>query len=115
MGHKLATGRVAPRSRAVLTAAESHNALKYTSANGRVTLGLRRNGVSAEILVRDTGVSIAQDELPHVFERYPADPARGRDPAALVSASRQSFASLDKKEKRRDNEHDFSRRLDYPG
>jgi len=57
------------------------NALKYTPAGGRVTLGLRRNGTAAEILVRDSGVGIAQDELPHVFERfYRADPARGRDP-----------------------------------
>jgi signal transduction histidine kinase len=57
------------------------NALKYTPAGGRVTVGLRRHGATAEILVRDTGVGIAQDDLGHVFERfYRADPARGRDP-----------------------------------
>ena len=57
------------------------NALKYTPTGGRVTIGLRRRNDVAEILVRDTGVGIAQDELPHVFERfYRSDPARGRDP-----------------------------------
>ncbi len=57
------------------------NALKYTPAGGRVTLGLRRHDATAEILVCDSGVGIAQDDLGHVFERfYRADPARGRDP-----------------------------------
>jgi two-component system, OmpR family, sensor kinase len=57
------------------------NALKYTPTGGRVTLGLRSGGATAEILVRDSGVGIAPDDLPRVFERfYRADPARGRDP-----------------------------------
>ena len=57
------------------------NALKYTPAEGQVTLGLRHCGAAVEILVRDTGVGIPATDLPHVFERfYRADPARGRDP-----------------------------------
>ena len=57
------------------------NALKYTSTGGQVTLGLCRRKEVAEILVRDTGVGIAPEDLGHVFERfYRADPARGRDP-----------------------------------
>jgi signal transduction histidine kinase len=57
------------------------NALKYTPAGGKVTVGLWRDGDDAEIMVRDTGVGIPEDDLPHVFERfYRADPARGRDP-----------------------------------
>jgi two-component system OmpR family sensor kinase len=56
------------------------NALKYTPAGGRVTLGLRHLPSAAELLVRDTGVGIAGEDLPHVFERfYRADPARNRD------------------------------------
>lgn len=57
------------------------NALKYTPANGHVTLGLHRRVTSVEIVVRDTGVGIAPEDLPLVFERfYRADPARSRDP-----------------------------------
>ena len=58
------------------------NALKYTPAHGRVTVGLRRAGeAQAEIRVCDTGVGIPSNALPHVFERfYRADPARSRDP-----------------------------------
>ncbi len=57
------------------------NALKYTPSGGLVALTLRRSGATAEIVVRDSGVGIAADELPHVFDRfYRADPARARDP-----------------------------------
>jgi len=56
------------------------NALKYTPSDGQVTLGLCRRGTYVEVRVRDTGVGIAPEDLPHVFERfYRADPARNRD------------------------------------
>lgn len=56
------------------------NALKYTPADGQVTLGLRA-APCAELSVQDNGVGISAADLPHVFERfYRADPARGRDP-----------------------------------
>src|SRR6266567_954022 len=57
------------------------NALKYTAATGHVTLGLHRRETEVEIVVRDTGVGIAPEDVPLVFERfYRADPARSRDP-----------------------------------
>lgn len=57
------------------------NAVKYTPAGGRVSVELGRQSRIANILVRDTGVGIPDDALPHLFERfYRADPARARDP-----------------------------------
>jgi signal transduction histidine kinase len=58
------------------------NALKYTPGGGQVRLGLHRCDASVELLVHDTGIGIAPEHLPHIFERfYRADPARSRDPA----------------------------------
>lgn len=57
------------------------NALKYTPAGGQVIIGMRRLEEDAEVIVRDSGVGIAPEDKPHIFERfYRADPARGRDP-----------------------------------
>lgn len=56
------------------------NAIKYTPADGRIAVAIRRMGAIAEIEVRDTGIGIPAADLPHVFERfYRADPARTRD------------------------------------
>jgi signal transduction histidine kinase len=58
------------------------NAIKYTPPEGRITTKLQRDGASVTIRIRDNGVGIPAEALPHVFERfYRADPARRRDPA----------------------------------
>ncbi len=57
------------------------NALKYTPPDGRVVVELKCGAAEAEITIRDTGIGIPSESLPHVFERfYRADPARTRDP-----------------------------------
>lgn len=55
------------------------NALRYTPANGNVSVKLARAGNFARVEVRDTGTGIAPDALPHVFERFwRADKSRTR-------------------------------------
>jgi CheY-like chemotaxis protein len=46
------------------------NAIKFTPSGGHVTVELRDRGGEVELNVRDTGIGIAPDFLPHVFERF---------------------------------------------
>jgi two-component system OmpR family sensor kinase len=67
------------------------NALKYTPAGGRVTLSLFHDGSWVQIVVNDTGIGIAPEDMepgttgtPLIFERfYRADPARSRGGTGL--------------------------------
>jgi signal transduction histidine kinase/ligand-binding sensor domain-containing protein/DNA-binding response OmpR family regulator len=60
------------------------NALKFTDSGGEVTLELTEHSLQegaesdVSLLVRDTGIGIASDELPHIFDRfYQAKHGRG--------------------------------------
>jgi heavy metal sensor kinase len=56
------------------------NAVKYTPSGGRVEVLVATDNGSAVAAVRDTGIGIAAEDLPNVFERfYRADKARSRD------------------------------------
>ena len=46
------------------------NAIKYTGAEGRVTIGLERDSNWASILVSDTGSGIPVEEQKHIFQAF---------------------------------------------
>ena len=53
------------------------NALRHTPAGGQVTLGCQADKDFVQLCVADTGIGIAPEHLPHIFERfYRVDPAR---------------------------------------
>jgi signal transduction histidine kinase len=46
------------------------NALRYTDPGGRVELDVSRGVAGCVVEVRDTGIGIAAEDLPHVFDRF---------------------------------------------
>jgi signal transduction histidine kinase len=55
------------------------NAVKFTARGGRVRVRVGTANDRPTLLVEDSGVGIAPDQMPHVFERfYRGDPARSR-------------------------------------
>jgi len=53
------------------------NALKFTPANGRVTLAVKQVGAEMEVSITDSGMGIPKEALPRLFDRfYQADPSR---------------------------------------
>jgi two-component system phosphate regulon sensor histidine kinase PhoR len=56
------------------------NAIKYTPAGGRITVGARAADGFIEVYVHDTGLGIPAEDLPRLFERfYRVDKARSRE------------------------------------
>jgi heavy metal sensor kinase len=56
------------------------NAIKYTPEGGDILMRLVKEGDRAILRVSDTGVGIAPEHLPHIFDRfYRADQARSQD------------------------------------
>ncbi len=55
------------------------NAVRYTPPPGRVEVSVEPIGTGVQFTVRDSGIGIAPEDLPHVFERfYRADKSRSR-------------------------------------
>ncbi len=61
-----------------------NNAAKYTESGGHIWLTAERRGAGVGVAVRDTGIGIAAEHLPHVFEMFSqAAPALERSQGGL--------------------------------
>ncbi len=60
-----------------------NNAAKYTDPDGSVTVTIAHEGPYAVVTVADTGVGIAPDMLPHVFDMFMQADAGGRSRSGL--------------------------------
>jgi signal transduction histidine kinase len=60
------------------------NAAKYTDPGGRITLTVRQEGAEVAVRVRDTGIGIAAENLPVIFELFTqANPENGARQSGL--------------------------------
>src|SRR3712207_9418903 len=67
------------------------NAVKYTPDGGSVTVRVEEKDGGVALAVSDTGIGIAEDQLPLIFERFHrADPSRSEGGVGLgLSIARQ--------------------------
>ena len=71
------------------------NAIKFTPAGGSIMLSARREDGEMVLVVADTGIGIALEDQPHVFEKFERGDRRGRQVGAgLGLALVKSFVEL---------------------
>ena len=83
--------------RAIMIINVISNALKYTSEGGTIEVYSSKVYNDINIKVVDNGIGIAEDKLPHIFDRfYRADKARSRDTGGTglgLAIAKQSIES----------------------
>ena len=47
-----------------------NNAIKYTPEGGQIAVSLGQEGARVFLRVRDSGIGIAPEDQPHIFERF---------------------------------------------
>ena len=46
------------------------NAVKYTGDNKKIAITLEKIASSVKITVKDNGIGISEEDLPHIFDRF---------------------------------------------
>jgi heavy metal sensor kinase len=60
------------------------NAIKYNNEKGTIFINLYKEGEHAVVLIRDTGIGIPAEDLPHIFDRfYRVDQSRSKQGSGL--------------------------------
>lgn len=60
------------------------NAIKYNNEKGTIFINLYKEGEFAVVLIRDTGIGIPAEDLPHIFDRfYRVDQSRSKQGSGL--------------------------------
>lgn len=46
------------------------NAVRYTPSGGSISASVVRKGETAVVAIRDSGIGIPEEHIPHIFERF---------------------------------------------
>lgn len=88
------TVRAEPESLRELLVILLDNAVKYSPANSTIMITAKKVSQLAELTVKDQGIGIAADDLPHIFDRFfRADSARSTGGYGLGLAIAKQLAS----------------------
>src|SRR5208337_1693684 len=69
------------------------NALKYTPSGGEVSVSMKEDNNMVAIKIKDTGIGISFEDLPHIFKRfYRCDKSRSEDGVGLGLTLAKAFA-----------------------
>ena len=92
------------------------NAVKFTPAGGRLELIASASATEACVTVRDTGIGIDSDFLPHVFDRFRQGNAETTTGLGLGLAIVKNLVELHRRNRRRGERGHRPRRTihDYP-
>ncbi len=46
------------------------NAIRYTPTGGNIQLSLAQETDKVEVAIKDSGIGLTEEDIPHIFERY---------------------------------------------
>jgi signal transduction histidine kinase len=70
------------------------NAVKYTETGGQIGVSVTKDDRQVTVVMRDTGIGIAESDLSHIFERfYRADKSRSKPGSGLGLTLAKAFVS----------------------
>jgi signal transduction histidine kinase len=70
------------------------NAVKYTESGGQIGISVTKDDGRVIIVMKDTGIGIAESDLSHIFERfYRADKSRSKPGSGLGLTLAKAFVS----------------------
>ncbi len=67
------------------------NCIEHMEEGGKLSISARETNISTEIIIADTGCGIAEEDIPHIFERFYKGKNAGKDSVGIGLALSRSI------------------------